>query len=55
MYVDPSIPIEDANLCVNTISGIMKNFFKLLPDPLIPESVLPDLLDIPGNESLHYL
>lgn len=47
---DPSIPIEDANLCVNTISGIMKNFFKLLPDPLIPESVLPDLLDIPGRD-----
>lgn len=47
--LDPSINLEDLNMCINAVSGVMKAFFKLLPDPLIPESLLPALLDIPGT------
>ena len=48
-FLDPSINLEDLNMCINAVSGVMKAFFKLLPDPLIPESLLPALLDIPGT------
>lgn len=48
-FLDPSIDLENLNMCINAVSGVMKAFFKLLPDPLIPESLLPALLDIPGT------
>ena len=36
------------DLCVNAITSTLKAFFKLLPDPLIPNELLPELLEIPG-------
>lgn len=52
VFLDPNIAFEEVGLCAITVCGIMKNFFKLLPDPLIPESILPGLLGIPGTNSV---
>ena len=45
---DPQIDIESLNLYVTAVTSTLKAFFKVLPDPLILDTVLPALLDIPG-------
>ena len=55
LYPDPSTDIDSLGMCVNAITGTLKSFFKVLPDPLIPEKLLSPLLDIPGIVVLgHY-
>ena len=45
---DPNMDINSLGVCVNAVTGTLKSFFKVLPDPLIPEKLLTPLLDIPG-------
>ena len=51
--LDPNVDINTLDVCVNAITGILKTFFKVLPDPLIPEKLLTPLLDIPGTRHRH--
>ena len=50
-HSDPQMDLEAMDLCVNAIASTLKAFFKLLPDPLIPNELLPELLEIPGGRN----
>ena len=39
LSLDNNLDIESLELCETAISSTLKAFFKLLPDPLIPDTV----------------
>ena len=43
---DPNMDIRPLGVCVNALASGLKSFFKLLPEPLIPESVSNQLLTV---------
>ena len=45
---DCQLDVAGLGLCETAISSTLKAFFKLLPDPLIPNSVASAILDING-------